>query len=929
MSPVSGMLGTPAGLDDTAGETPAGRRVVDVYEGAFGIQQAERLLWRAGFGPRPGEAATVAAQGLAAAVAALLEPGPELLLGPPPHDGKGQPLAPYDVWGDDHCWWLDRMVRTSRPLVERMTLIWHSWFATSNEGVGSQRLMIAQNELFRSHALGRFDELLLDVTHDPAMLLWLNGAQNVKESPNENYAREMMELFTLGANRGAYSETDVRQQARSLTGWQNGWSQSGPDDFHYDAGEHDGGVKHVFGQSGRFGWQDACLLCLRHPLHASFVVEKLWSYFVPTPPDATTLAGLEELYRPSYEITPVVQAILMHPAFHQGPAHGHPAGRLYRRPAAPHRSGHHDDRLGLDRTDGGPAALLSAERRWLGLHPLAEHRDLPRSLDRRSAHPRGPPARPRPSAARRGRRRLRARRARARVLARSAALRSDVRPAHLLREPCPWRGERLLGEAGLPGAGRERAAPVDRRDPRPADRMRRHCCDEFARRVVAGEGLRAIEPGMPAPAGSGMTRRGFVASSLGLALTVYGAGRLGLFEGGIAEAASGPQARILVSVFLPGGADGLSMLYPGGDPLYAKLRPRLALSGGTAFREDARLFWHPALAPLAELYAEGKVTAMPAIGYSHPDQSHFTSRHYWEVGATSVDLQTGWLGRYLDATASADNPLQGLSLTGQLEPTLATDRVPVAALSAPNQYVFYVPQVWGPAQDRMLDALGHFGALATGDAALDSAAGVAVESDRLRRQLLPFAGQTTIASPVTYPASSQGFPQQLAGLAAMIGAWLPLRCVALEAADEYDTHSGEAATLSAALQLTASSLLAFQRDLEARGVADRVVTLVWSEFGRRAQENASNGTDHGAAGAAFLIGTRVSGHMIGEFPGLAHGLDELGNLKPTADFRGVYAALLEQWLCVRRRADPARRGELCAPAADRHLSLRAAPSRRC
>jgi uncharacterized protein (DUF1501 family) len=125
---------------------------------------------------------------------------------------------------------------------------------------------------------------------------------------------------------------------------------------------------------------------------------------------------------------------------------------------------------------------------------------------------------------------------------------------------------------------------------------------------------------------------------------------------------------------------------------------------------------------------------------------------------------------------------------------------------------------------------------------------------------------------------------------------LPLRCVALEATGEYDTHAGQAAALTPALTMTAASLYAFQRDLEARGVADRVLTLVWSEFGRRAKQNGSGGTDHGAAGAAFLIGTRAAGTQVGEFPGLATGLDADGNVRATADFRGVYASLLEQWL---------------------------------
>jgi uncharacterized protein (DUF1800 family) len=198
---------------------------VAAWKGRFGVLEAERLLWRAGFGPRPGEAQALARLGLDGAVHALTHPTREHLVGTRPHDEKGRPLAPFDAWGHDHVWWLDRMVRTSRPLVERMALIWHDWFATSNNGVGSQRLMLNQNELFRTHALGSFHELLLEVTKDPAMLLWLNGSDNSKDSPNENYAREMMELFTLGAGRG-YGERDVRQQARALTGFRNSWSEN-------------------------------------------------------------------------------------------------------------------------------------------------------------------------------------------------------------------------------------------------------------------------------------------------------------------------------------------------------------------------------------------------------------------------------------------------------------------------------------------------------------------------------------------------------------------------------------------------------------------------------------------------------------------------------------------------------------------------------
>jgi uncharacterized protein (DUF1501 family) len=129
----------------------------------------------------------------------------------------------------------------------------------------------------------------------------------------------------------------------------------------------------------------------------------------------------------------------------------------------------------------------------------------------------------------------------------------------------------------------------------------------------------------------------------------------------------------------------------------------------------------------------------------------------------------------------------------------------------------------------------------------------------------------------------------------MLAAGLPVRAVALTAPGMYDTHDDQPQALADGLTLTAASLLAFQRDLEARGLADRVLVHVWSEFGRRAEENGSSGTDHGAAGIGFLVGSRVRGRMIGEFPGLAR-LDDHGNLRATSDFRGLYSALLEEWL---------------------------------
>jgi uncharacterized protein (DUF1800 family) len=292
---------------------------VAAHKGTFGVAEAERLLWRGGFGPRKGEAEKLAALGLDGAVRSLTNPGREQLVGPAPTDDKGRPLAPYDAWGHDHVWWLDRMVRTSRPLVERMALVWHDWFATSNDGVNSQRLMLNQNQLFRDHGLGSFKRLLLDVTSDPAMLLWLNGSDNSRRSPNENYAREMMELFTLGAGRG-YTESDVREQARALTGFRNDWRNGvGNVNFRYDPQYHDTGLKTIFKHRGSFTWKDSVRLAVANPNHPGFFVRKLWSYFIPGTPDTATARALEHLYVSSgYEVKPVVTAILKHPDLYAG-----------------------------------------------------------------------------------------------------------------------------------------------------------------------------------------------------------------------------------------------------------------------------------------------------------------------------------------------------------------------------------------------------------------------------------------------------------------------------------------------------------------------------------------------------------------------------------------------------------------------------------
>jgi uncharacterized protein (DUF1501 family) len=380
-------------------------------------------------------------------------------------------------------------------------------------------------------------------------------------------------------------------------------------------------------------------------------------------------------------------------------------------------------------------------------------------------------------------------------------------------------------------------------------------------------------------------------------MSVYGASRLGMeqLQAGIARA-QGNSAPVLVSVFLDGGADALSILSPVGVDKYQDLRPNLALTQAesVAFRDDSNWRWNKRAQALDDLHRAHKMAVLPSIGYTDADQSHFTSRHYWEVGKLDPDLRTGWMGRLLDIIGDDDNPLQGLSLDGWLSPGLATASKPVAAIDG-TSYDLWAPGVWGPADELMQTAIGDVGTAhaSSGDIGLKAAGRVSRQAAQLHSQL---AGFGEVDPPGAYPEGSY-FGESLAGLATMLAAGLPVRCAALSAAGGYDTHDNQEDSLGDNLEETASSLKAFQADLEARGLADRVITIVWSEFGRRPHENgdgAGAGTDHGAAGTAFLIGTKVRDQMVGGLADL-NDLDEDDNLKHSVDYRAVYSQLVGEW----------------------------------
>jgi uncharacterized protein (DUF1501 family) len=397
----------------------------------------------------------------------------------------------------------------------------------------------------------------------------------------------------------------------------------------------------------------------------------------------------------------------------------------------------------------------------------------------------------------------------------------------------------------------------------------------------------------------GLSRRDLLAGGVGLLVAANGVPGLsmrGVLEAAVAQAASAPDAPILVSLYLDGGNDGLNTLVPLGDARYAQLRSRIGVDPATALPlGDAPAFgWHPSLAGLRTLYDSGKVAVLPAVDYGRPDQSHFNSGGYWRSGIVGpAPDRTGWLGRTLDVIGTHDNPLQGIHVGWGQDPSLNSRRAPVASVSSPSDFGFWIPDVWDekaflPTYRRLSRARAKHPGLA----AVRSMYANTIET---HDRLAPLAKEDKPAPPpLAYPDSDLG--KALANLGRLLGAGFGTR-IATISSGGFDTHDAQAQTHAALLQDLGDSLLAWQADLDARALSERVLTMIWSEFGRRPEDNDSGGTDHGAGGLLLLVGNHANGGIRSEFPGLTQ-LDDDQNLVVTTDFRSVYATLLEDWLGV-------------------------------
>lgn len=267
---------------------------------------AAHLFRRAGFAATPQQLAAAVERTPGEVVKQLLSEADE----PPAFTAEMRDFARILLAGNNPeslpAWWLYRLLHTPAPLREKLTLFWHGHFATSAAKVVDPQLMYNQNELFRTHALGSFAELVPAVARDPAMLLYLDSASNTKRHPNENFAREVMELFCLGL--GNYSEQDIRELARCFTGWETRECLFRVNERHQDTGR-----KQLLGQAGDFTGEEGLAILLQQPAMPQFVCTKLVRYFVtdeePLPPEL--IAPLAKQFRAQdLQIAPLVETIL-------------------------------------------------------------------------------------------------------------------------------------------------------------------------------------------------------------------------------------------------------------------------------------------------------------------------------------------------------------------------------------------------------------------------------------------------------------------------------------------------------------------------------------------------------------------------------------------------------------------------------------------
>jgi uncharacterized protein (DUF1501 family) len=367
----------------------------------------------------------------------------------------------------------------------------------------------------------------------------------------------------------------------------------------------------------------------------------------------------------------------------------------------------------------------------------------------------------------------------------------------------------------------------------------------------------------------------------------------------------------LVVLQLTGGNDALNTIVPYGNPLYYDQRPTVRIPEGQVLPLDDHYGFHPSMVTLKPFWDRGKMAIINGIGYAKPDYSHFRSMDIWYTAQPDTMATDGWLGKLVrDLDPKADNVLTAVSFGRGLPRALSLAGVPVASVAELDAYGLLTnlsstqrqaalevfswmyddgwndeglpPGQTRPAPDPVAEVLRYMG-----QTGLDAQKGAVI----LRTAVEKYH------SSVSYPQTPIG--QSLRGVAQVKLADLGTR-VFYAAHNGFDTHGTQLAVHAQLWREVSEAVAAFFADLQAHDAADDVIMLLWSEFGRRVRDNGS-GTDHGAAGIAFVLGEAVKGGMYGEYPSLRDGDLILGNLTYTHDFRSTYSTILERWFDVEAR----------------------------
>lgn len=350
----------------------------------------------------------------------------------------------------------------------------------------------------------------------------------------------------------------------------------------------------------------------------------------------------------------------------------------------------------------------------------------------------------------------------------------------------------------------------------------------------------------------------------------------------------GGDQRCLVLVNLQGGNDGLNCVVPHGDAQYYQMRPTIGVAQSDVLSINDRIGLNPSMRSFKSMYDRGMVAIVQSVGYPDPDHSHFRSTEIWQTAAPDRYEHTGWLGRFLDeANLPKDNLFNGVAIAKVLPEVLVAARTDVPAIAQVNGY--------GLLSDRQNDSRSTYTRLIADNRLPFNSpylAHVAQIEDHAQKgsEELPqlIKGYKPAGS---YPATPLGRSLSLA--AQIIGSKAGTRVLYVQHGS-FDTHINQKAVQDRLLGEFSDAMKAFYDDLAAHGNDKRVLTMTFSEFGRRIEENASRGTDHGEASPLFLIGGSVKGGIYGAYPDLSN--TNSGNLRFDTDFRSVYATVLERWL---------------------------------